>query len=93
MNPYKIDINKLKVTKTITDEKALLKLRLTAGMLKTIEKMETSEVLERTGLDKSDLSRLRSFNIERFSIDRILGILHDLGFSAQIKIVPLDKAS
>lgn len=93
MNPYKIDIKKLNVSEAITDEKELLKFRLASGLLKILLKMETSEILEKTDLDKSDLSRLRSLNVERFSIDRILGILNALGFSAKFSIVPTGKAS
>lgn len=93
MNPYNIDIKKLKKSEKITDEKELLKLHFAAGLLKIISKMETAEVLEKTNLDKSDLSRLKSLNLSRFSIDRIIGILNSLGFSAKISIIPLDKAS
>ncbi|HXH73919.1 MAG TPA: XRE family transcriptional regulator [Bacteriovoracaceae bacterium] len=93
MNPYHVDIDSLKESRKITDEKDLLKLRLVAGLLKIISKMETSTILEQTGLDKSDLSRLRTFNLDRFSIDRIIGLLNNLGFSTKVSIVPSDKAS
>ena len=93
MNPYNVDIDSLKESRVITDEKGLVKLRLIEGLMKVTSKMETSEILERTGLDKSDLSRLRSLNLDRFSIDRIIGILNRLGFSAKVSVVPTNKAS
>mgnify|MGYP001589750515 CR=1 FL=1 len=93
MNPYKIDINLLKESKKIKDEKDLVKLQLVSELCKIISKMETADILEQTGLDKSDLSRLRSLDFKRFSIDRIITILNDLGFSAKVSIVRLNKAS
>lgn len=50
--------------------------------------MKTDEVLDLTGLHKSDLSRLRAFNIKRFTIDRIIGFLDKLGLSTSIKVSP-----
>jgi hypothetical protein len=88
MNPYDIDIEKLKESKEITDEKELLKLKLTAAFLKAISKMSTDDVLSMTGLHKSDLSRLRALNVGRFTIDRIVGFLDALGFSTKIDVKP-----
>lgn len=92
MNPYEIDIEKLKESKEIKDEKELLKLKLLASFLDAISKMKTHDVLAATGLDKSDLSRLRAMNVERFTIDRIIGLLDALGFSTKIDVTP-KKAS
>lgn len=93
MNPYKINKNFLKESEAITDEKELIKLRLVASFLKITAKMESDEILKRTKLNKADLSRLRSLNIERFSIDRIIGILKYLGFSTKFTVTPNHKAS
>ena len=50
---------KLDESLEIQDEKELLKMKLTVFLLRTISKMETSDVLSITGLHKSDLSRLQ----------------------------------
>lgn len=92
MNPYEIDIEKLKESEEIKDEKELLKLKLVSAFLKATSKMKTEDILSATGLDKSDLSRLRSMNVSRFTIDRIVGFLDALGFSTQIDVKP-KKAS
>jgi hypothetical protein len=93
MNPYKVNYKKFKDSKKISNPKDLLKLRLTAGLLNIISEMENTEVMSVTGLHKSDLSRLRCLNIERFTIDRIIEILNSLGFSAKLTIEPSKKAS
>ena len=92
MNPYEIDIDTLLESNEITDGKELLKTKLVAEFLKITSKMETSEVLSLTGLDKSDLSRLRSFSLARFSIDRIVNLLDVLGFSTEVEVVRRDIA-
>ena len=92
MNPYEIDIEKLKESKEIKDEKELLKLKLLASFLDAISKMKTHDILAAIGLDKSDLSRLRAMNVERFTIDRIIVLLDALGFSTKIDVTP-KKAS
>jgi hypothetical protein len=92
MNPYDLDIEKLKESKEIKDEKDLLKLKLVSAFLKATAKMKTEDILFTTGLDKSDLSRLRSMNVSRFTIDRIVGFLDVLGFSTKIDVKP-KKAS
>jgi predicted XRE-type DNA-binding protein len=50
--------------------------------------MTTNEILTLAGLDKSDLSRLRPLNVERFTIDRIISYLDALGFSTSIDVMP-----
>lgn len=55
--------------------------------------METNEILDLTGLDKSDLSRIRISDYSRFSIDRIIKIFNRLEFKAKVSIVPLENAS
>lgn len=93
MNPYDIDHSKYKESKKVTDERDLLKLRLLSEVNGIITKMETQEILDQTGLDKSDLSRIRISDFQRFSIDRILKILNLLGYKAQFSLVKLRKAS
>lgn len=86
MNPYDIDVEALKESEEIKDEKELLKLKLAVEFLKAISKMETDVVLLRTGLHKSDLSRLRSMNLSRFTIDRIVSFLDALGFTTSVSV-------
>lgn len=88
MNPYKIDLNKLKESEKISDPKDLIKLKLISAFLKAISKMENNEVLEITGLDKSDLSRLKSLSIKRFSIEKIINLLDHLGLATKIDVKP-----
>ena len=92
MNPYEIDIEKLKESKQIDDERELLKLKLVAAFLKATEKMSSENIILVTGLHKSDLSRLRSMNVSRFTIDKIIGLLSDLGFSTNIDVEPKEAS-
>lgn len=91
MNPYGMDWRKVKDSTKITDEGDLLKLRLLSQLNDIIETMETHEILELTGLDKSDLSRIRISSFKRFSIDRILRIFNDLGYRAEFSIAKKKK--
>lgn len=86
MNPYKVDYSKFKGSKKITDQRDLLKLRLMAQLKEVMAGMETHEILDITGLDKSDLSRLRVSSFERFSIDRLIKIFDQLGFQANFSL-------
>jgi hypothetical protein len=86
MNPYKIDYSKFKGSKKITDQRDLLKLRLMAQLKEVMDGMETQDFLSITGLDKSDLSRLRILSFERFSIDRLIKIFDKLGFQAEFSV-------
>lgn len=87
MNPYDIDIDELVESKEVTDEKELLKYQLAGEFLKITKKMSTQEILKKTGLDKSDLSRLRVVSVERYSIGKIIGLLSRLGYTAKVKVV------
>lgn len=91
MNPYNYDYRKLKESKKITDPKDLLKLRLIVNLKEIILQMETPEVLELTGLDKADLSRIRCSDFTRFSIDRIISLFHCLGYKTEFSFKPLKK--
>ena len=92
MNPYNIDIDKLKESKKIKDEKEILKLKLVVEFLKLVAEMDTKEILRITRLHKSDLSRLKSLSIARFTLDRIVGLFDSLGLSLAVDIRP-KKAS
>ena len=81
MNAYDIDIKKLKESKEITEQKDLLKMKLVSEFLKITSQMDSSEILNITKLHKADLSRLRAMNTDRFTIDRLVGILSRLGCS------------
>jgi predicted XRE-type DNA-binding protein len=92
MNPYKIDSGKLRESKKVTDKKLLLKYQLCSAFNELSKDMDTKDILTLTGLHKSDLSRIKVMNVDRFSIDRIVGILDSLGFSMSLRIKP-KKAS
>ena len=55
--------------------------------------MSVEEIIEITKLDKSDVSRLRTFGIDRFTIDRLIGILETLGYSTELSFKPKKKSS
>ncbi|MBC7428167.1 MAG: XRE family transcriptional regulator [Bacteriovorax sp.] len=93
MNPYDIDYSQFKISKKITDERDLLKLRLLSQLRMIMDKMENSEILDITGLDKSDLSRLRIGSFERFSIDRLIKIFDQLGFKVEFSFTKKRKNS
>jgi predicted XRE-type DNA-binding protein len=91
-NPYNINFKKLKESKKISDEKDLFKLSLLTQLNLIIEKLETKEILEYTGLDKSDLSRIRISNYQRFSSDRLINIISELGYRAECTLTKKKKA-
>lgn len=93
MNPYDIEIDELIESHEITDKKELLKYQLLREFLKVTQKMNSQEILNTTGLDKSDLSRIRSLNIERFSIGKIIDLLDHLGYSTKVKVTKNQEAS
>ncbi len=86
MNPYKIRIKKLKISEEVTDEKELLKRQLAKKLTELISDMTSSEISAKTGLHKSDISRLKILNVDRFTIDRIISILDSLGYVTTFKI-------
>ena len=92
MGPYKIDTKNLALSQEITDEKEILKLKLIGAFNKITRKMTSDEIMLVTGLHKSDLSRLRTFGMARFTIDRLIGLLDSLGYCAKLDIGP-KKAS
>lgn len=91
MNPYEVNYNKLKESEDpshITDPKFKIKLCIVKSFLESTSHMSNKEIIEKTKIDKSDLSRIRALNIKRYSIDRLIGILIDLGFKANFSITP-----
>ena len=88
MHPYKIDQSKLRESEKNLDQKDLIKLELISALLKAISKMESNEALEITGLDKSNLSRLKSLSLKRFSIERIINLLDHLGLATKVDVKP-----
>jgi hypothetical protein len=93
MKPYDIDIDELLDSKEIKRGKELLKYSLAAEFLKLISKMETAEVLDKTGLNKSDLSRIRAMSVARFSSDKISALIDALGYLVKIKTAQIKEAS
>ena len=88
MNPYNVNIDELKESLDVNDDKGILKLELVARILKITKKMETSDILKKTGLHKSDLSRLRAMSLERFSLDKIVNLLGSLGYTMKVIVKP-----
>lgn len=92
-NPYDIDIDKLVESSEITDQEELGKFALIREFLKITKKMSSEEVMDLTGLDKSDLSRIRTLNLKRFSLVRIMKLLSSLGYVTKFKVVKNQEAS
>jgi predicted XRE-type DNA-binding protein len=86
INAFDIEIDHLGESRLIEDPRELMKLKLNAEFMKATAKMKTEDILAKTGLHKSDLSRIRSMNMQRFSIDKMLALLDALGFSARVII-------
>ncbi|MBC85604.1 MAG: hypothetical protein CL677_00375 [Bdellovibrionaceae bacterium] len=83
MNPYNIDIDELRDSKEIISEKDLLKLKLVSELLRATNKMSSAEFIEKSKIDKSDLSRMRALDLERFTIDRVLNYIERLGLTTK----------
>lgn len=86
MNPYKIKLKNKNNSKEINDPKDKLKLKLVSSIRKIILNVDTESILEITGLDKSDVSRLKIGSFQRFTIDRLIKILSLLGYETKISI-------
>jgi predicted XRE-type DNA-binding protein len=86
MNPYDIDTSNFKDSEKVTDPHELMKYKLAGLFVKAIKEMPNKEVLEKTGLDKSDLSRIYMFDFKRFSIGKFFELLDRVGFTVEIKI-------
>lgn len=92
MNPYDIDIDSLKESRTVTDEFEILKYKVLALFLDITDYMEVEDIKAKTGLHKSDISRLRTFRIKRFSIDRLISLIYALGHEVSITSRPKPKS-
>jgi predicted XRE-type DNA-binding protein len=92
-DPYEIDPESIGPSRVITDEGELLKYKLSSEIIKILRKLTIEEALEVTNLNRADLSRLKTQNIQRFSIDRLIKILILLGQSVKITISSKRKAS
>ncbi len=88
MNPYDVDYSKFKPSKPITDPKDIFKLKLLARIYDVFEPMTTEEIIAFTGLDKSDISRIKISDYRRFTIDRLVRILDQLGYTCELKVKP-----
>ena len=60
---------------------------------KVFDKMTTDEIVEKTGLNRADISRIRIQSIKRFSIDRLIKISTFLGMTVNITLKPKKAAS
>ena len=86
MNPYKIKVKNRNDSREINDPKDKLKLKLVSNIRKIILDIDTESISEKTGLDKSDVSRLKIGSFQRFTIDRLIKILSLLGYETKIPI-------
>jgi len=86
MNPYKIKVKNRSDSREINDPKDKLKLKLVSNIRKIILDIDTESISEKTGLDKSDVSRLKIGSFQRFTIDRLIKILSLLGYETKITI-------
>lgn len=87
MNPYNVRLKNQKDSKKITDPKDKLKLDLIADIRKIILNVDTETICDLTGLDKSDVSRIKIGSFQRFTIDRLVKVLSLLGYEAKISVM------
>lgn len=93
MNPYDVDYTKFKESRRVTDPKEILLYDLVAKFVQLTMNMDTAEVLRKTGLHKSDYSRLRCTDVRRFTIDRVIGLLDALGYAMTFEVKPKKKGA
>ncbi len=62
------------------------KASLASKILKTLdsEGLTVRQAQERTGIAAADFSRIRSADLKRFTLDRMMGIVNKLGFQIEI---------
>ena len=65
-----------------------LKALLAAEILKTLdrEKLTVRQAQERTGIAAADFSRIRSVDLKRFTLDRLMGIVNKLGSRVEMTL-------
>ena len=91
-DPYDIDFDSIPESKPITDPSHLLRLKISAEINKIFDKMTTEEIVEKTSLNPSDISRIRIQSIKRFSIDRLIKILIQLDQTVSLTVKPKKTA-
>ena len=91
--PYDIDLDSAAPSRVITDECELLKYKLSAEIIMILRKSSVEEVLEKTGLNRADLSRIKTQNLKRFTIDRLIKILILLGKLVKVTVISKKVAS
>jgi hypothetical protein len=92
-NPYDIDPESIPLSRKITNEKELLKYRLSSEVNKVMRTMTTDEIVKKTGLNPADISRIKIQSIKRFTIDRLIKISFQLGLTVKITLSSKQKAS
>ncbi len=68
----------------VLQAKAILAARI-IGILDD-EQLSTRGAQARTGVDQADFCRIRNAKLERFTIDRLMGIVHLLGRQVDVQI-------
>lgn len=65
-----------------------MKALLAAEILKTLdrEKLTVRQAQERTGIAAADFSRIRSVDLKRFTLDRLMGIVNKLGSRVEMTL-------
>lgn len=86
MNPYKFNTKRLKLSKPVTGPLHIIKLELAGLFITATEKMSPQEIINICSLHKADISRIRTHQLERFSIDRLIKLLDLLGFTTKLQI-------
>jgi len=92
-SPYDFDYENLPDSEEVVDPVSLLKVELGAKFCKITKNLTNNEVIEITGLHKADLSRIKVGSVDRFSLDRLIGLLSMLGYKATVKVVRDKEAS
>ena len=68
---------------------------LASKVIKTLDRegLTVRQAQERTGIAAADFSRIRSADLKRFTLDRMMGIVNKLGFQIEIsyKFKPMTK--
>ena len=65
-----------------------LKALLAAEILKTLDRegLTVRQAQERTGIAAADFSRIRSVDLKRFTLDRLMGIVNKLGSRVEMTL-------
>ncbi len=65
-----------------------LKVILAAEIIKKLDRdgLTVRKVQEQTGIDAGDLTRIRKAKLDRFTVDRLMGIVNKLGSRIEVSI-------